>query len=184
MGYAIPGYVLGFLLILFCAVNQDWFPASGFTSINFDELSTFEKLVDILHHSVLPLCAYLVGGFAFVTMLMKNHLLDNLSADYMRTALSKGVSYRTAVRRHALRNSLIPIATNLGHQVTLFVTGSFLIEKIFDINGFGLLGFNAIIDRDFPVVMGVLMLSAFLMLLGNVISDFLMALADPRVRFN
>ena len=184
MGYAIPGYVLGFLLILFCAVNKEWFPTSGFTSINFDDLSIGEKLLDILHHSVLPLCAYLVGGFAFVTMLMKNHLLDNLAADYMRTALSKGVSYRTAVRRHALRNSLIPIATNLGHQVTLFVTGSFLIEKIFDINGFGLLGFNAIIDRDFPVVMGVLMLSAFLMLLGNVISDFLMAMVDPRVRFN
>jgi microcin C transport system permease protein len=184
MGYAIPGYVLGFLLILFCAVNKEWFPTSGFTSINFDDLSIGEKLMDILHHSVLPLCAYLVGGFAFVTMLMKNHLLDNLAADYMRTALSKGVSYRAAVRRHALRNSLIPIATNLGHQVTLFVTGSFLIEKIFDINGFGLLGFNAIIDRDFPVVMGVLMLSAFLMLLGNVISDFLMALVDPRVRFN
>ena len=183
MGYAIPGYVLGFLLILFCAVNNEWFPTTGFTSIGFDELSTGDKIKDVLHHSVLPLCAYLVGGFAFVTMLMKNHLMDNLSADYMRTALSKGVAYRDAVRRHALRNSMIPIATNLGHQVMLFVTGSFLIEKIFDINGFGLLGFNAIIDRDFPVVMGVLMLSAFLMLLGNVISDFLMAMVDPRVRF-
>ena len=92
-------------------------------------------------------------------------------------------AYKDALRRHALRNSLIPIATNLGHQVTLFVAGSFLIEKIFDINGFGLLGFNAIIDRDFPVVMGVLMLSALLMLIGNIISDFLMALVDPRVRF-
>jgi microcin C transport system permease protein len=183
MGYAIPGYVLGFLLILFCAVNNEWFPTTGFTSIGFDEMSTGEKIKDVLHHSVLPLCAYLVGGFAFVTMLMKNHLMDNLAADYMRTALSKGVAYRDAVWRHALRNSMIPIATNLGHQVMLFVSGSFLIEKIFDINGFGLLGFNAIIDRDFPVVMGVLMLSAFLMLLGNVISDFLMAMVDPRVRF-
>ncbi len=184
MGYAIPGYVLGFLLILLFAVKLDWFPSGGFTSINFDDLSAVEKVKDVLHHSVLPLGAYLVGGFAFVTMLMKNHLMDNLAADYMRTALSKGVAYRDAVRRHALRNSLIPIATNLGHQVMLFVTGSFLIEKIFDINGFGLLGFNAIIDRDFPVVMGVLMLSAFLMLLGNIISDVLMAMVDPRVRFD
>ena len=183
MGYAVPGYVLGFLLILFCAVNNEWFPASGFTSIDFDDLSLPGKLKDVFYHSALPLCAYLVGGFAFLTMLMKNHLMDNLSADYMRTALSKGVAYKDALRRHALRNSLIPIATNLGHQVTLFVAGSFLIEKIFDINGFGLLGFNAIIDRDFPVVMGVLMLSALLMLIGNIISDFLMALVDPRVRF-
>ena len=183
MGYAMPGYVLGFLLILFCAVNNEWFPASGFTSIEFDDLSLSGKVKDVFHHSALPLCAYLVGGFAFLTMLMKNHLMDNLAADYMRTALSKGVAYKDALRRHALRNSLIPIATNLGHQVTLFVAGSFRIEKIFDINGFGLLGFNAIIDRDFPVVMGVLMLSALLMLIGNIISDFLMAMVDPRVRF-
>ena len=183
MGYAIPGYVLGFLLILFCAVKHEWFPASGFTSIGFEDLSLSGKVTDIFYHSVLPLCAYLVSGFAFLTMLMKNHLMDNLAADYMRTALSKGIAYKDALRRHALRNSLIPIATNLGHQVTLFVAGSFLIEKIFDINGFGLLGFNAIIDRDFPVVMGVLMLSALLMLLGNIISDFLMAMVDPRVRF-
>ena len=101
----------------------------------------------------------------------------------MRTARAKGLREGVVVMVHVLRNSMIPIATNLGHQVMLFVTGSFLIEKIFDINGFGLLGFNAIIDRDFPVVMGVLMLSAFLMLLGNVISDFLMAMVDPRVRF-
>jgi microcin C transport system permease protein len=114
---------------------------------------------------------------------MKNHLMDNLSADYIRTALAKGVSYHEAVRRHALRNSMIPIATNLGHQVMLFVSGSFLIEKIFNIDGFGLLGFNSVIDRDYPVVMGVLLLSASLMLLGNILSDILVALVDPRVRF-
>ena len=184
MGYAIPGYVLGFLLILLFSIQLDWFPSGGFTSINFDDLTFWGKVKDVAHHTVLPLCAYLVGGFAFVTMLMKNHLMDNLAADYMRTALSKGVAYRDAVRRHALRNSLIPIATNLGHQVMLFVTGSFLIEKIFDIRGIGLLGFEAIILRDFPVVMGVLMLSAFLMLLGNILSDMLMAAVDPRVRFD
>ena len=96
MGYAIPGYVLGFLLILFCALNNEWVPTTGFTSIGFDELSTGDKIKDVLHHSVLPLCAYLVGGFAFVTMLMKNHLMDNLSADYMRTALPR--AWLTAMR--------------------------------------------------------------------------------------
>ena len=145
---------------------------------------SIERIKDLAWHAVLPLLCYLVGSFAFVTMLMKNHLMDNLSADYMRTAIAKGVSFSQAVRRHALRNSLIPLATNLGHQITLFVAGSFLIETIFDINGFGLLGFKSVLDRDIPVVMGIFLLSATLMLLGNIISDILVALVDPRVRFN
>ena len=144
----------------------------------------FERAKNLAWHAVLPLLCYLVGSFAFVTMLMKNHLMDNLSADYMRTAIAKGVPFGQAVRRHALRNSLIPLATNLGHQITLFVAGSFLIETIFDINGFGLLGFKSVLDRDIPVVMGIFLLSATLMLLGNIISDILVALVDPRVRFN
>jgi microcin C transport system permease protein len=146
-------------------------------------MSPWEQTLDLFAHTIQPLACYLIGGFAFVTMLMKNHLLDHLAADYVRTAMAKGLSFSQAVRRHALRNSLVPMATNVGHQVTLFVTGSFLIETIFDIDGFGLLGFNAVIDRDYPVVMGVLGLSACLMLLGNVLADALVAWADPRVRF-
>ncbi len=183
VGYAVPGYALGALLLLYFSVTLDWLPMGGLTSEGFEELSTWGKFKDLAAHTVQPLCCYLVGGFAFVTMLMKNHLMDNLAADYVRTAMAKGVSFRDATRRHALRNSLIPIATNVGHQVTLFVGGSFLIERIFDINGFGLLGFQSVLDSDVPVVMGVLMLSAFLMLLGNVLADALVALADPRVRF-
>jgi microcin C transport system permease protein len=109
--------------------------------------------------------------------------MDNLAADYIRTALAKGVAFKDAVKKHALRNSLIPVATNLGHQVTLFVTGSFLIEAIFDIDGFGLLGFTSVVERDYPVVMGVILLSSSLMLVGNIVSDMLVALVDPRVRF-
>jgi microcin C transport system permease protein len=183
VGYAVPGYALGSLLLLFFSVKLDWLPMGGLTSEGFDDLSLWAQLKDLTAHTFQPLCCYLIGGFAFVTMLMKNHLMDNLSADYVRTAMAKGVSFRNAVRKHALRNSLVPLATNVGHQVTLFVTGSFLIETIFDIDGFGLLGFNSVIDRDYPVVMGVLTLSATLMLLGNVLSDALVALVDPRVRF-
>ena len=183
VGYAVPGYALGSLLLLFLSVNLDWLPLGGLISDNFDELSLWGKTSDLFLHTVQPLCCYLIGGFAFVTMLMKNHLMDNLSADYVRTAMAKGVSFQNAVRKHALRNSLVPLATNVGHQVTLFVTGSFLIETIFDIDGFGLLGFNSVIDRDYPVVMGILTLSATLMLLGNILSDALVALVDPRVRF-
>ena len=101
----------------------------------------------------------------------------------VRTAIAKGVSFRRAVTGHALRNSMIPIATTFGQNVTLLVTGSFLIETIFDINGFGLLGLSAIFDRDYPIVMGVVLLSSFLLLIGNILSDIIVALVDPRVRF-
>jgi microcin C transport system permease protein len=182
-GYAIPGYVLGALLVVFFAARLEWFPMGGFTSMYFDDLGTWEKVKDIAHHAVLPLCSYLIGSFALVTLLMKNHLMDNLAADYIRTAVAKGVSFKQAVLGHALRNSLIPIATTFGQNIILLVTGSFLIETIFDINGFGLLGFTAVLDRDYPIVMGVLLLSSLLLLIGNIISDFLVAMVDPRVRF-
>lgn len=183
-GYAIPGYVLGALLVVFFAARLEWFPMGGFTSIYFDDLGFWGKVKDIAWHAVLPLCSYLIGSFALVTLLMKNHLMDNLAADYIRTAVAKGVPFGKAVTGHALRNSLIPIATTFGQNIILLVGGSFLIETIFDINGFGLLGFTAILDRDYPIVMGVLLLSSILLLLGNIISDFLVAMIDPRVRFN
>jgi microcin C transport system permease protein len=184
MGYAIPGYALGSLLLLYFSVRLEWFPMSGFVSIQFAEMSPFEKVSDLVSHSVLPLICYLVGSFALVTLLLKNHLMDNLAADYMRTAIAKGVSFRAAVTKHAMRNSLIPIATTFGQNITLLVSGSFLIETIFDIDGFGLLGLTAILDRDYPVVMGVVFLGSLLLLIGNIISDFLVALVDPRIRFS
>lgn len=184
VGYAIPGYALGSLLILFFAVNREWFPMGGFVSYNFAQLSSTERVIDVLSHSVLPLICYLVGSFALVTLLLKNHLMDNLAADYMRTAISKGVSFKHSVTRHAMRNSLIPIATTFGQNITLLVSGSFLIETIFDIDGFGLLGLSAILDRDYPVVMGVVLLASLLLLIGNIVSDVLVSLVDPRVRFS
>lgn len=184
VGYAIPGYALGALLLLYFSVRLEWFPMGNFVSFNYDDLGPWEKAKDIINHSVLPLICYLVGSFAFVTLLMKNHLMDNLAADYIRTAVAKGVAFRKAVTGHALRNSMIPIATTFGQNITLLVSGSFLIEFIFDINGFGLLGLTAIFDRDYPIVMGVIFLSSLLLLIGNIISDFLVALVDPRIRFS
>lgn len=183
IGYAVPGYALGSLLLLFFSVRLDWFPMGGFVSFNHDLLSPEEQWLDIIHHSILPLICYVIGSFALVTMLLKNHLLENLAADYIRTAIAKGVSFRNAVLRHALRNSLIPIATTFGQNITLLVGGSFLIESIFDIDGFGLLGLTSILDRDYPVVMGVVLLSSLLLLIGNVLSDLLVAVVDPRIRF-
>ena len=182
-GYAIPGYVLGSFLLVFLGARLDLFPLSGFVSENFSELPLGAKIFDLFHHAVMPLSCYLVGSFAFMTFMMKNNLMDNLAADYVRTATAKGVPYGSAVFRHAFRNSIIPIATTVGQNITLLVGGSFLIEKIFDIDGFGLLQFNAILDKDEPVVLGVLTISATLMLLGNVISDLCVAFVDPRIRF-
>ncbi|ALO45251.1 ABC transporter permease [Pseudohongiella spirulinae] len=184
IGYAIPGYALGSLLLLYFSVQLEWFPMGGFTSMQFSELSFWGKVGDLVQHSVLPLICYLVGSFALVTLLLKNHLMDNLAADYIRTAIAKGVSFRKAVTGHAMRNSMIPIATTFGQNITLLVSGSFLIETIFDIDGFGLLGLNAILDRDYPVVMGVVLLASLLLLIGNILSDILVALVDPRIRFN
>lgn len=183
VGYAIPGYALGSLLLLFLSVELEWFPMGGFVSLRFEEMSLWEKMVDLARHSVLPLICYLIGSFALVTLLLKNHLMENLASDYIRTAIAKGVSFNRAVTRHAMRNSLIPIATTFGQNITLLVSGSFLIETIFDIDGFGLLGLTAILDRDYPVVMGVVFLASLLLLVGNIISDFLVALVDPRIRF-
>ena len=183
VGYAIPGYALGSLLLLYFSVRLEWFPMGGFVSFSYAEKDVVGKTLDLINHSVLPLICYLVGSFALVTLLLKNHLLDNLAADYIRTAIAKGVSFRKAVTGHAMRNSMIPIATTFGQNITLLVSGSFLIETIFDIDGFGLLGLTAILDRDYPVVMGVVLLASFLLLVGNIISDFLVALVDPRIRF-
>jgi microcin C transport system permease protein len=182
-GYAVPGYVFGSILVFVFAARLEWFPLGGFVSDGFYELGTWGKVRDLVHHTTLPLMAYLVSSFAFITLLMKNHLMDNLAADYMRTAVAKGVAFRKAVLRHALRNSLIPIATTFGQNIALILTGSFLIEVIFDIDGMGLLGFKSVVDRDYPVVMGILFISSLLLLVGNILSDILVALIDPRIRF-
>ena len=184
IGYSIPGFLLGSLLVVFLAARIEWFPTEGFTSENFASLSVFGKIWDVIHHAILPLACYMVGSFAFLTMLMKNNLMDNLAADYVRTAIAKGSSYRHAVLGHALRNSLIPIVTTLGSITTVFVAGSLLIERIFTIDGFGLLTIQSITDRDYPLVMGILTLDVVLIMLGNILSDYLVALTDPRVRFN
>ena len=182
-GYAIPGYVLGILLLQVFAFKLGWLPHSGFRGENFDTLSLAGKIKDQLRHTIMPLTCYLLGHFAVLTMIMKNQLMDNLASDYVRTAMSKGISFKRAVWGHAFRNSLVPIATSFGHLVTMFVAGSLLIERIFDIQGFGLLGFSAVVDRDYPLMLGILILSSFLMLLGNIISDIAVAFVDPRIRF-
>lgn len=134
-------------------------------------------------HAVLPLIAYVSGSFAVMTFMVKNALLDNLSAQYVQAAIAKGMTHTQATFRHALRNSLIPLATHFGNNISLILMGSFLIETIFNIDGFGLLGYESLIERDYPVVMGILVISSMLTLIGNILSDICVAIVDPRVRF-
>ena len=183
LGYAIPGYALGAVLLALFAVQHDWFPLAGFESQGFAQMSFLGKVSDRLQHTALPVICYAIGLFAFMTILMKNSLLENMSADYVKTALAKGMTWRRAVFGHALRNSLIPIATSFGNNISLILTGSLLIERVFGIPGMGLLFFEAITARDYPVVMGYIFISATLMLVGNLLSDLCVASADPRVRF-
>lgn len=184
IGYAIPGFVLGSVLAVFLGARWEWFPSGGFVSEKFSELSTGGKIADLLYHAVLPLTCYVIGAFAFTTMLLKNNLLDNLASDYVRTAIAKGAPFRRAVTGHALRNSMIPIFSTLGQLTMLLVGGSILIERIFDIDGFGMLMYNALVDRDIAVIMGEVTIASVLLMVGNILSDFAVALADPRIRFN
>jgi microcin C transport system permease protein len=183
IGYAIPGFALGAVLVNTLAVKLRIFPLGGFSSPDIATMPFMAQVGDVLWHSVLPLLAYLIGAFAVETMLMKNSLMENMSADYVRTALAKGLSWRRAVFVHALRNSLIPMATSIGGLLGIFLTGSVLIERVFNIQGVGLLFFDAIQARDFPIVMGFLVISNIILMLGNLISDLAVAAVDPRVRF-
>ena len=182
-GYAVPSYVVAVILLVVFGSELEWFPLGGFVSDEFEDLEFIEQVKDVIYHSVLPMTAYVMGSFAVTTVMMKNSLMDNLAADYVRTAMAKGLTFRQAIVKHALRNSLIPLATHFGNNISVILAGSFLIEKIFNIDGFGLLGYESIVERDYPIVMGILVISALLQLIGNILSDICVALVDPRVQF-
>lgn len=182
-GYAIPNYVVAIILLLVFSSWLDIFPLGGFVGNNFHELSFFGKIGDIFYHAALPLVAYMAGSFAIMTFLMKNSLMEHLASDFVRTAVAKGQNFRGAVLKHAFRNSLIPLATHFGNNISLILTGAYLIEKIFNIDGIGLLGLESVIERDYPVVMGILVISSLLFMIGNILSDICVAIVDPRVKF-
>jgi microcin C transport system permease protein len=213
VGYSIPGFALGTVLLVllgggsFPALN--YFPLGKFRTTAYadlpsivkdmesqeavsDEFGDFQwekmslpgKIIDQLWHTALPLICYMVGSFAVLTVLMKNSLLENLGQDYVRTAYAKGLNERRVMFLHVLRNSLIPISTGLGHAIGILMAGSYLIERVFNIDGIGMLGYTSLINRDYPVALGILMLNALLTLLGNILSDVIYAIVDPRIRFS
>lgn len=187
IGYAIPPFAFGMVLkMLFSGTVEglwDIFPVSGFYSDNFHTLTFSKKAYDIFRHMFLPVICYMIGNFAVLTLLMKNSLLEQISKDYIRTVLAKGGSFTHAVWGHALRNSLIPIATGFGSILTVMFAGSVIIEQVFEIPGMGRLSLEAIVGRDYPVFMGILSLTSVLGLVGNILSDFTYVLIDPRITF-
>jgi len=185
IGYSLPGYVLGALLLVYFGGGSFWdlFPLGGFISDNFEYLTLYEKIKDLLHHTFLPVLSYTIGSFATLTVLMKNSVLDNLSQDYIRTAFAKGLTQKRIIFVHLLRNSLIPLATGIGNIIGIFLAGSYFIEKVFNINGIGMLSFTSIISADYPVILGFLVINTIILLIGNIISDIIYSIIDPRIRF-
>jgi microcin C transport system permease protein len=185
LGYSIPGWALGTALLVLFGGGSFWsvFPLGGFRPDNWEYLGLFEKIYQQLYYMFLPVVCYMIGSFATLTILTKNSLLETLGQDYVRTAFAKGLTERRVIFVHALRNSLIPIATGLGHVISIILAGSFLIEKVFNIDGMGYLGYTSILQRDYPVALGILVISSVLLLVGNILSDMIYVIVDPRIRF-
>jgi len=185
MGYSVPGWALGTALLVLFGGGSFWslFPLGGFRPDNWAYLSVWGKITGQLHYMFLPVVCYMIGSFATLTILSKNSLMENLGQDYVRTAFAKGLNERRVIFKHALRNSLIPLVTGLGNVISLILAGSFLIERVFNIDGMGYLGYTAILQRDYPVALGILVIDSLLMLVGNILSDIIYATVDPRIRF-
>ena len=186
LGYAIPSFVLGVVLMVFFAGGTfvQWFPLRGIVSTNWHELGTLQKGIDYLWHITLPVTAMVIGGFAVITILVKNSVLEEIRKQYVMTARAKGVDERRVLWRHVFRNALIPIMTGFPAAfVGAFFGGSLLIETLFSLDGLGLLSYESVIRRDYPVVFGSLYIFTVIGLLTHLIRDLTYVWVDPRVKY-
>ncbi len=186
IGNAIPGFLFAIVLIVLFAGGSywQWFPMQGLVSSHFASLSPWHKVLDYLHHIILPVFCMTIGGFAGLTMLTKNSFLDEINKQYVLTARSKGLSEHQVLYRHIFRNAmLIVIAGIPATLLGVFFTSSLLIEVIFNLDGMGLLSFESAVNRDYPVIFGMLFMFTLLGLLLKIISDLTYTLVDPRIDF-
>ncbi len=181
-GFAMPTFWLALLLIMFFGVYLDWLPISGLTSLNFRQFSFWQKLQDLGAHVTLPVLVAAFGGLAGMSRYMRGNMLEVIRQDYITTARAKGLPERVVIFKHALRNALLPVITILGLSVPGLIGGSVIFESIFAIPGMGQLFYGAVMARDYPLVMGELVIGAVLTLLGNMLADVGYALVDPRIR--
>lgn len=182
IGFSLPGFWLSLLLMYWLGVIHPWFPISGLHSLHYDQLDAWGKLKDMGLHLFLPVVIPAITGLAGVTLFVKNGMLEVLSQDYVTTARAKGLSERTVTYRHALRNAMLPLITLIGLSLPGLIGGSVIAETIFAIPGMGKLFYEAVMMRDFPVVMGILTIGSALTLVGNLLADLAYAWADPRLR--
>ena len=186
IGYAIPGFVLGLLLLVLFGGGSflDIFPLRGLVSDNWAELSWFDKIIDYLWHIVLPIISLMVGSFAVMTLLTKNSFIEEIRKQYVLTARAKGLTDNAVLYKHVFRNAVIPLVTGFPAAfIGAFFTGSLLIETIFSLDGLGLLAYESVIKRDYPVVLGTLYLFTLLGLIGKLLTDLSYVLIDPRIQF-
>ena len=186
-GYAIPSFLFAIFLIVFFAGGKylDWFPLRGLTSDNWDTLSWPKRILDYFWHMTLPVLSMVIGGFAGLTILTKNSFLEEINKQYVLTARAKGLQERNILYKHVFRNAmLIVIAGFPAALISIFFTGSLLIETIFSLDGLGLLGFEAVLNRDYPVMFGTLYIFTLMGLIIKLISDLTMTWVDPRIDFN
>ncbi|HTE13523.1 MAG TPA: microcin C ABC transporter permease YejB [Burkholderiales bacterium] len=186
LGYAIPSFVLGVVLLVYFAGGTfvQWFPLRSITSTNWAELGTLAKITDYFWHITLPVTAMVLGGFAVITVLTKNSVLEEIRKQYVLTARAKGVAERDVLWKHVFRNALIPIATGFPAAfVGAFFTGSLLIETLFSLDGLGLLSYESVIRRDYPVVFGSLFVFTIIGLLAHLLRDLSYLWVDPRVKY-
>ena len=181
-GFAMPTFWLALLLIMFFGVYLDWLPISGLTSLNFGQFSFWQKVEDLGAHVTLPVLVAAFGGLAGMSRYMRGNMLEVIRQDYITTARAKGLPERVVIFKHALRNALLPVITILGLSVPGLIGGSVIFESIFAIPGMGQLFYGAVMARDYPLVMGELVIGAVLTLLGNMLADVGYALVDPRIR--
>lgn len=182
LGFAMPGFWLALLLMLWFGLDHQWFPISGITSLDFGSLSLWGKIKDVSTHLVLPTIVMTVGSIAGISRFMRSSMLEVLRQDYILTAKAKGLSTRKIIFRHAMRNALLPVITLLGLSVPGLIGGSVIIESIFALPGLGQLFYTAVMARDYPLIMGNLVLGAILTLFGNLLADICYGIADPRIR--
>ena len=181
-GFAMPTFWLALLLILFFGVYLDWLPISGLTSLNFRQFSFWQKVQDLGAHVTLPVLGAAFMGLAGMSRYMRGSMLEVIRQDYITTARAKGLPERTVIFKHALRNALLPLITMLGLSLPGLIGGSIIFESIFAIPGMGQLFYGAVMARDYPLVMGELVIGAVLTLVGNMLADVGYALVDLRIR--
>ncbi len=183
--YAVPPLVFGIFLITFFAGTRhyNWFPMGMLYSDDYETLSSWGKISNRIHHFILPLACYMLGGFTEISLLMRNSMLEVIKQDYIRTARAKGLAENIVLYKHALRNALIPLATGLGGFFRVFLAGSLIVETVFQLDGIGSLSYKSILSRDYNVIMGLIFLSSVVLMLGRVFSDIVYVFIDPRIDF-